>query len=72
MLPTSGIYHDVAMPNNLEHDGFTLRRILTVKIEVVRSSETSVHITKTRRCIPEDGTNCNSWKELKFYKNMFV
>jgi hypothetical protein len=27
----------------------------TMKIDVIRSSETSVHIRTTRRCIPEDG-----------------
>jgi hypothetical protein len=37
------------------HDGSSLADSSTLKMEAVRSSETSVHTRSTRRHIPEDG-----------------
>jgi hypothetical protein len=37
------------------HSGSSLADFSTLKIEAIRSSETSVHIRSTQRHIPEDG-----------------
>jgi hypothetical protein len=37
------------------HAGYSLADFSTLKIEAIRSSETSVHTRSTRRHIPEDG-----------------
>jgi hypothetical protein len=37
------------------HDGSSLAEFSTLKMEAIRSSETSVHTKSTRRRIPEDG-----------------
>lgn len=39
----------------LPHAGFLLDSFLTLKMEVIYSSETSIHILTTRRFNPEDG-----------------
>jgi hypothetical protein len=37
------------------HDGSSLDDFSTLKMEAIRSSETSVHIRSTQRHVPEDG-----------------
>jgi hypothetical protein len=39
----------------LAHAGSSLEDFSTLKMEAIRSSETSVHTRSTRRYIPEDG-----------------
>jgi hypothetical protein len=41
--------------SHLLHSGFLLGWVSTLKMELIRSSETSVHIRTTRRYIPEGG-----------------
>jgi hypothetical protein len=50
------IFWDIALPSHLLHSDFLLGWFSTVKMEVIHSSETSVHIRTTRRYYtPEDG-----------------
>jgi hypothetical protein len=53
------------LPSNLLNAGFLLGWFSTLKMEVIRSSETSVHIRITRRYIPENG-NIHNY----FYENL--
>jgi hypothetical protein len=43
------------MPSHLQHAGFLLGLFSIMKMEVITSYETSIHIRTTRRYIPEDG-----------------
>jgi hypothetical protein len=45
--------------------GSSLTDFLTLKVEAIRSSETSVHIRSTRRYIPEDGILSHRCENLK-------
>jgi hypothetical protein len=50
------IFWDIApRPSHLLHSGFLLGWFSNLKMEVIRSSETSVYIRATQRYIPEDG-----------------
>jgi hypothetical protein len=65
MLPSSGIYRRVVrmltdvseerIRPYLMNTGFLLGCFSTLKMEVICSSETSLHTQTTRRYIPEDG-----------------
>jgi hypothetical protein len=58
----------VATPSHLLHAGFLLVWFWTLKMEVIRSSQTSVQIQYTQRYIAEDGNIRNYGREtLKFY-----
>jgi hypothetical protein len=53
--------------------GSSLADISTLKMETIRSSETSVHTTSTRRHIPEDDIlHSHSRENLKSYKVILV
>jgi hypothetical protein len=50
-----GKYHlHLKLPSHLLHAGFWLGRFSALKMEVIRSTETSVYIQTARRYIPED------------------
>jgi hypothetical protein len=53
------------------HAGSSLADFSTLKMEAIRSSETSVHIRSTRRHIPEDGILHSHCREsLKSYNDI--
>jgi hypothetical protein len=54
------------LPNLLLHSGFLFGWFSTSKMDVMFSSETSVHIRTTRHCIPEGG---NCFENLESYIN---
>jgi hypothetical protein len=53
--------------NHLLRFGFLLGWFSTLKMEVIYSSETLVHIRNTRCCIPEDGNFYSCCLEFKKY-----
>jgi hypothetical protein len=63
----------VQMAMNLLHAGFLLCSFWTLKMEAIRSSETSVHKPTARRYITEDG-NIHNYRceNLKSYKDLFI
>jgi hypothetical protein len=55
------------------HAGSSLVDFYTLKMEAIRSSETSVNKIFTRRNIPEDGIlHCHHRENLKSYKEVPV
>jgi hypothetical protein len=55
------------------HAGSSLADFSTLKMEAIRSSETSVDTRSTRRHIPEDGILHSDRREnLKFYFHFFA
>jgi hypothetical protein len=71
------IFWDIApcSPDYLLHSGFLLGRFSTLKMEVIRSSETPVHMQTTRRytSIPENGNySCENPKSyIQVLYNLF-
>jgi hypothetical protein len=57
------------------HAGSSLADFSALKMEAIRSSETSVHTRSTQRHIPEDGIlhshRCENLKSFKFRKDWF-
>jgi hypothetical protein len=67
-----GIQQEI-LPTHVLHAGFLLRWFSTLKMELIDSSETSVHIRTTRSYIPEDGNIYNyRCENLKSYENKAV
>jgi hypothetical protein len=51
----NAVFWDKAPCRSCAHAGSSLADFYTLKMEAIRSSETSVHTRYTRRHIPEDG-----------------
>jgi hypothetical protein len=55
------------LSSHLLHVGFLLGWFSTLKMDVILSSETSVHIRTTLRYIIEDGNSCENLKSYFYY-----